>query len=282
MYQAKAADLKRVYAQIAKNIRGHYALTFNASDVANPRIWRNIRVSTTRPNVIVLSNKGYCPDTPCQKADGTFVGGTPRNWNQVMSLNSDAAVVSSVKQQLHSLIFGYTRETETIVNGLSEHPLLVEKHWNAQDRNSKPYFVTHAVSGANESVSVDLEACGVMLAPEHNVPSREAVNSFAQRILEVDDPEIRLSRRPTSSSSPKAVLNDQDDYFQSQAIFYLIDRSGGIPYPLKVQCRRPHFLVGNGLVEFASQAISEALKLTPESDRPVSGGRDGVRPTDAQ
>jgi hypothetical protein len=279
LYRAKAGDLKRIYAQIAKNIRGHYALTFNASDVVNTRIWRNIRVSTTRPDVVVLANTGYCPDTPCQKADGTFVGGTPKNWNQIMSMNSDPAVVSSVKQQLQSLSFAYTRETRTIVSGLSEHPLLVEKRWNTQDRSNKPYFVTHAISGANQSVGVDVEVCGIMLAPEHNVLLRGAANTPGAPVLEVDDPEIRVSRRPALRSSSEIVPNDQDEYFQSQAIFYLIDRSGGIRCPLKVQCRRPHFLVGNGLVELASQAISEALKLTPEGGRSASasGGRDGER-----
>ena len=284
VYRAKAGDLKRIYAQIAKNIRSHYALTFNASDVANPRIWRNIRVSTTRPDVFVLANTGYCPDTPCQKSDGTFVGGTPKSWNQIMSLNSDPAVVSSVKQQLQSLAFAYSRETRNIVSGLSGHPLLVEKRWNVQDKKNKPDFVTHAVSAMNQSVGVDVEACGIMLAPEHNVLSPPVANSSGKPVLEVDDPEIRLSRRPTSRSSGNVVPNDQDAYFQSQAIFYLIDRSGGIPFPLKVQCRRPHFLVGNGLVEFATQAISEALKLTPERGRLASASAqsDAIRPTPAQ
>jgi hypothetical protein len=194
-------------------------------------------------------------------------------------LNSDPAVVSSVKQQLQSLAFAYSRETRSIVSDLSEHPLLVEKRWNTQDKKNKPNFVTHAVSAMNQSVGVDVEACGIMLAPEHNVLSQAMTNRSGKPVVEVDDPEIRLSRRPTSNSSGKVVPNDQDAYFQSQAIFYLIDRSGGIPFPLKVQCRRPHFLVGNGLVEFASQAISEALKLTPERHpvAPASAQSDGRR-----
>jgi VWFA-related protein len=282
VYRAKAGDLKRIYAQIAKNIRGHYALTFNASDVASTRIWRNIRVSTTRPDVFVLANTGYCPDLPCQKADGTFVGGNPKNWYQIMSLNSDPAVVSAVKEQLQNLTFAYTRETRGIVSGLSEHPLLVEKRWNTRDRKNEPHFVTHAVLGANQSVSVDVEACGIMLAPEHKVVLKGTANSFGKPVLEVNDPEIRLSRRPTLNSSRKVIPNDQDEYFQSQAIFYLIDRSGGIPCPLEVQCRRPHFLVGNSLVEFASQAVSEALKLTPEGGLPAPRARDGIRPIGEQ
>jgi len=276
VYRAKAGDLKRVYAQIAKNISGHYALTFNANDVASSRTWRNIRVSTTRPDVVVLANTGYCPDAPCQKADGTFVGGTPKNWNQVVSMNRDPAVVSSVKQQLQGLSFAYTRETRDIVNGLSEHPLLVEKRWKTRDRNSKPYFVTHAGVGGNQSVAIDTEACGIMLAPEHTVLSADSADTPAvpgHPILEVADPEIRLSRRPASGSQTRVVASDDDGYFQSQAIFYLIDRSGGIRCPLKVQCNRPHFLVGNGLVEFTSQAIAEALKLTPEgSHRGAASG----------
>ena len=263
VYRAKAGDLKRVYAQIARNIRGHYALTFNASDVANSRTWRNIRVSTTRPGLTVLANTGYCPDTPCQKPDGTFVGGAPKNWNQAISMNQDPAIVAAVKQQLQNLSFGYTRETSNIISGLSEHPLLIEKHWNTHEKGNKSYFVTHAVSAANQSVSVDAEACGIMLAPEHNVVLQEHANTPGERVLQVADPEVRLLRRPGSST--KVVSNDQDGYFQSQVIFYLFDPSGGIHSPLKVQCNRPHFLVGNGLAEFATEAISEALKLTPQS-----------------
>jgi VWFA-related protein len=280
VYRARAGDLKRVYEQIAKNIRGHYALTFNATDVANSRTWRNIRISTTRPDVTVLASKGYCPETPCQKADGTFVGGTPKNWNQVMSMNQDPAVIAAVKQQLQALSFGYSRETSSIINGLSEHPLLVEKRWNTHEKGSKPYFVTRALSNTNQSVSVDAEACGIKLAPEHKVTSQGPGNGAGQQVLEVVDPEIRLLRRPGSST--KAVSNDQDEYFQSQAIFYLVDRSGGIPHPLKVQCNRPHFLVGSGLGEFAAEAISEALKLTPEGGHPGTGGQAALRPNGSQ
>jgi VWFA-related protein len=278
VYRAKAGDLKRVYTQIAKNIRGHYALTFNANDVASSRQWRKIRVSTTRPDLIVLASTGYCPEIPCQKTDGTFVGGSPKNWNQVMSMNRDPAVVSSVKQQLEGLSFGYTRETGKVLSDLSNHPLLVEKRWRTRDKSNGPYFVTHVVTGRNQSVSVDSEACGIMLAPEHKVLNGTHAGTPAvldRPALEVVDPEIRVSRRPASGLQTKAGTEDEDGYFQSQAIFYLVDRSGGIPYPVKVQCNRPHFLVGNGLVEFATQAIAEALKLTPENRRQVSGSGSG-------
>src|SRR5205814_2122121 len=154
-----------------------------------------------------LANTVYCPDRPRQKSDGTFVGGTPKSWNQIMSLNSDPAVVSSVKQQLQSLAFAYSRETRSIVSGLSEHPLLVEKRWNKQDKKNKPNFITHAVSAMNQSVGVDVEACGIMLAPKHNVLSQAMTNRSGEPVLEVDGPEIRLSRRPTSNSSGKVVPN---------------------------------------------------------------------------
>jgi hypothetical protein len=186
-------------------------------------------------------------------------------------MNRDPAVVASLKEQLTHLSFTYTAETSRIVRGLSEHPLLVERRWNTNNTNSKPYFLTHEVSGASQSVSVDAEVCGITLAPEHNATLQGVTDTSRQAVLEVADPEIRISRRPASKSSTSG--NVDDDYFQSQAIFYLVDRSGGIPSPLKVQCNRPHFLVGNGLVEFASQAICEGLKLTPERDRTVSLSR---------
>ncbi|MFL6447550.1 MAG: VWA domain-containing protein [Bryobacteraceae bacterium] len=270
VYRAKAGDLKRVYAQIARNIRGHYSLTFDATDVTNALTWRNLHVTTTRPGLTVLANTGYCPETPCQKADGTFVGGSPKNWRQVMSMNQDPAVVAAVKQQLRNQSFGYTRATSAVVSALSERPLLVERRWNPHEKGSKPYFVTHP---ANQSVSVDAEACGITLAPEHSAAAPQPSGDIAgQQVLEVVDPEIRLLRRPVSGASTKLVSNDQDDYFQSQVVFYLVDPSGGIRPSLKIQCNRPHFLVGNGLAEFATEAVSEALKLTPEASRthPVS------------
>jgi VWFA-related protein len=261
VYRAKASDLKRVYAQIAGNIRGHYALTFDATDVTNTRKWRNLRVSTTRPDVTVLANTGYCPETPCQKPDGSFVGGTPKSWSQVVSLNQDPAVITSVKQQFQNLSFAYTGATSRIVTGIADNPLLVERRWNAHERGSKPYFVTLP---AHQQVSVDTEACGITLAPEHRSSAQNSTETSNVSVFHVADPEIRLSRRPASAST-NAVSNDQDDYFQSQVIFYLTDGSGAIRPSLKVQCNRPHFLVGNGLVEFATEAVSEALKVRPET-----------------
>ncbi|MFL6416581.1 MAG: VWA domain-containing protein [Bryobacteraceae bacterium] len=264
VYRARAGDLKRVYAQIAKNIRGHYSLTFDATDVVNSRNWRKLRVSTTRPGLTVLANAGYCPETPCQRPDGSFVGGSPKNWTQVVSLNQDPAIVSAVKQQLQNLSFGYTRETARIVNELAVHSLIVERHWNTREKDSTPHFETHP---ANQSVNIDAEACGISLAPDHNPSALSASEGAGRQVLEVVDPEIRLSRRPGVRGPSKGVSDDQDDYFQSQAIFYLVDRSGGLRPSLKVQCNRPHFLVGNGLAQFASDAVSDALKLTLQESR---------------
>ena len=269
VYRAKAGDLKRVYAQIARNIRGHYALTFDGTDVTNTRKWRSLRVSTTRPDVTVLASTGYCPETPCQKPDGSFVGGTPKSWSQVMSLNQDPAVIASVKQQFQNLSFAYTGATSSIVSGLADNPLLVERRWNAHERGSKPHFVTLP---PHQPVSVDTEACGITLAPDHRSSGQTPAEMANVAVLQVIDPEIRLSRRPASAST-NVVSNDQDDYFQSQVIFYLTDGSGAIRSSLKVQCNRPHFLVGNGLVEFAAEAISEALKV-----RPQNGGSHSAAP----
>ncbi|MBV9084224.1 MAG: VWA domain-containing protein, partial [Acidobacteriaceae bacterium] len=100
VFRSKADDLRRIYEQIAKDIRGHYSLTFAATDIDNPRVWRNIRVSTTHPGLTVHARTGYCPETPCQKADGTFIGGSPKNWNEVVAINRDPAIVSSVRRHL--------------------------------------------------------------------------------------------------------------------------------------------------------------------------------------
>ena len=178
-----------------------------------------------------------------------------------MSLNQDPVVINSVKQQFQNLSFAYTGATGRILTGLAENPLLIEKRWNAHERGSKPYFVTLP---AHQAVSVDTEACGITLAPEHRSSAQNSTETSNVAVLHVDDPEIRLSRRPASASA-NVISNDGDDYFQSQVIFYLSDGSGAIHPSLKVQCNRPHFLVGNGLVEFATEAVSEALKVRPET-----------------
>jgi hypothetical protein len=181
-------------------------------------------------------------------------------------MNRDPAMVSAVKQRLQGLAFRFTGETQDIVSSLSTHPLLVEKRWKQREKGNKPYFVTHPVLDGKESVSIDTQACGIKLAPEHNAVRTRITDTPSLKdhpVLAVVDPEIRVSRRPSGSQS-KVIADDQDDYFQSQAIFYLVDKSGMLPCPLKVQCNRPHFLVGNGLVEFASEATAEALKLTVE------------------
>jgi hypothetical protein len=84
-------------------------------------------------------------------------------------------------------------------------------------------------------------------------------------VLRIFDPEVRLSHRPAA-----ALQAASDDlYFQSQLLFYLADPSGRIPDRVRVQCNRPQFLVSDGLVEFAI----EALKITPvESTSAGPGG----------
>jgi len=115
VYKSRADDLKRIYEQIAKDIRNRYLLTFSATDVENPRVWRKIRISTTRPGVSVFARTGYCPESPCQDAEGAFIGGRPKNWNEVLALNRDAQVVSAVRQHLQSVRFEYSSETEKIL-----------------------------------------------------------------------------------------------------------------------------------------------------------------------
>jgi len=258
VYRSKANDLRQIYEQIAKDIRGHYSLTFAATDVDNPRLWRNIRVSTTRPGLTIFARTGYCPETPCQKADGSFIGGNPKNWNEVMALNRGSNTVSSVRQHLEALRFSYSGETEKIVSDLRAHHMLVEKRWASSGRSERPVFVAQSAAGANSSVSVDSEVCGISMAS----PAVPAGDRTDTPQLKVFDPEIRISRRPGASG--QAGSND-DTYFQSQAVFYLADVSGRIPSRIRVQCNRPHYLVGDGLVQLAVQALAEGLKLKAEN-----------------
>jgi hypothetical protein len=41
----------------------------------------------------------------------------------------------------------------------------------------------------------------------------------------------------------------------------LRDRSGRIPLRIRVQCNRPHFLIGDDLVQFAAQSLEQGLKV---------------------
>ncbi len=100
MYRATADNLERLYAEIAKEIRSYYQLTFSAADVENPRIWRTLRLSTNHPGATIFARTGYCPETPCQKADGSFIGGSPKTWNEVLAISRDPGVIFSVRQRL--------------------------------------------------------------------------------------------------------------------------------------------------------------------------------------
>ena len=274
VYRARVEDLQRVYSQIAREIRSYYALTFAASDVENPRRWRNIRLSTSRPGATIFARSGYCPDAPCQKQDGAFVGERPKSWNDVVAISRDPAVIFSVKQHLSELRFLYSAETERIVKELAGGPFLIEKTWVPGRRHSvqrdKPVFVVHKAGPGSQFVNIDAEVCGVKLALEPvsarnlNVSAEPFPKTGYDATLRVVDPEIRLSRRPGSTKGDRSG-SEQDAYFQSQAVFVLQDRSGRIPSRLRVQCNRPNFLVSEDLVQFAVEALEQGLKVSIEN-----------------
>jgi VWFA-related protein len=235
LLHAGAGQLQRVYAEIARDIRTHYQLTFAATDITNTRMWRNLRVTVNRPGVMVYARAGYCPETPCQREDGTFVGRRPASWNEVLSLSRDPVLVDALRRRFSELKFQPTRETENVLRNLASRPLLVEKTWTG--KNSAPQLVSRTGSA---QVGMDAEVCGI--SADKPPPSGE---------LAVADPEIRLARRPGASGS-------DESYFQSQAVFYLETAGGG---RIRVQCNRPNFLIGEGLVDFAAQAVSAGLKV---------------------
>lgn len=275
VFRSKADDLKPVYEEIAKDIRGRYALTFSASDVQNSRLWRNIRISTTRPGVVIHARTGYCPESPCQKPDGTFVGGQPKHWNDILAFNKNPALVSSLQKRLQAMRFQYSRATESIVAGLRTQPILIERHSTTSGKQTKSGLLAHAITNSRQaSVGVDSEVCGINLAQQSG-PSADAKFQLHemgadQQVLRIFDPEVRLAHRPGAASQ---AAND-DLYFQSQLLFYLADPSGRIPDRVRVQCNRPQFLVSDGLVEFAIQAVREALKITPIDS--ASAGTGGL------
>jgi VWFA-related protein len=266
--RASSADLERVYAEIARDIRSHYLLTFSASDIGNPHRWRNIRLSTSRPETTLFARAGYCPQTPCQKADGSFVGGQPKNWNEVLEISRDPGVISSVRQSLQGLKFEYTAETMRIVRDLATNPLLIEKVWVSEGKRSgqtdRPSFIAHMANKGHQFVNIDAEVCGITVDNETsslgqpNVAGNPPLKFSSEPVLRVVNPEIRLARRPGSAQPDGAA---QDAYFQSQAIFYLKDPSGRIASRIRVQCNRPHFLLGEDLVQFAVRALEHGLKV---------------------
>ncbi len=241
MLHANAGQLQRVYAEIARDIRTHYQATFTATGITNPRLWRNLRVSVDRPGVTVFARAGYCPETPCQKTDGSFIGHRPANWNEVLSISRDPVLLESVRSHFRALKFETTHDSENVLKNLSDHPILVEKVWNS--KRAAPALVARTGAG---DVSMDSEVCGI---------SAESSPSGAANFV-VADPEIRLARRPGETQP----ADNQESYFQSQAIFYLEDATGRAG-KIRVQCNRPNYLISDELVDFAAQAVAQGLKL---------------------
>jgi hypothetical protein len=114
-------------------------------------------------------------------------------------------------------------------------------------------------------VGIDAEVCGITVDPETtslsgpNVISDPSLTFSNEHVLTVVNPEIRIARRPGSAQDESGTA--EEAYFQSQAIFYLRDRSGRIPSRIRVQCNRPHFLIGDDLVQFAAQSLEHGLKV---------------------
>jgi VWFA-related protein len=269
VYRARTDNLEHLYVEIAHEIRSYYQLTFSAADIENPRTWRNVRVSTNRPGATIFARTGYCPETPCQKTDGSFVGGRPKTWNEVLAISRDPSVIFSVRQRLQELKLEYTAETERIVRNLPTAPLLIEKVWNSDGKRSserdRPSLFTHRVENGNRLVGIDAEVCGITVDSETKSLSLPFITSDPfpassnERVLTVLDPEIRIARRPGSAQEPSGAA--EQAYFQSQAIFCLRDPSGRIPLRIRVQCNRPHFLIGDDLVQFAVQSLERGLKV---------------------
>jgi VWFA-related protein len=280
VYRARINDLERVYSQIARDIRSHYQLTFAASDVENPRSWRSLRLIVGRPGVTIFARSGYCPETPCQKTDGTFVGDRPKTWNEVLEINRDPGLIFSVREHLRDLKLQYTPETEKIVRDLATDPLLIEKVWTSggkrSGRDEKPGFVRHTARAGNQYVNIDAEVCGIRLDSEtesttHVNVSNNSLPLFPNEpALRVFNPEIRLARRP-GSRQPDDSNGTAEAYFQSQAVFTLRDPSGRIPSRIRVQCNRPHFLIGEDLVRFAAEALEQGLKVKAVREGSNSG-----------
>jgi len=283
VYRARPENIERLYAEIAHDIRSHYQLTFSAGDVGNPRSWRNIRLSTNYPGASIFARTGYCPETPCQRTDASFVGAGPRTWNDALALSRDPKLVSFLRQRLLELKLEYSPETEKIVRDLAHSPLLIEKVWSSargrSGESERPTLLVRKVENRSRLVGIDAEVCGISVDPEGKSlvqPSgnRDSLSASAnERVLTVVDPEIRIGRRPDSAQAQTDAAGQI--YFQSQALFYLRDPSGRIPSRIRVQCNRPHFLIGDDLVQFASQSLERALKVrslsasqgTPASER---------------
>jgi hypothetical protein len=263
MYRANPNNLERIYKEIANDVRSHYQLTFSAGDVVDSRRWRDITISTSRPGVTVFARTGYCPETPCQKKDGTFVGERPKTWSQIQSLSLDPALTHSLMDRLRNLRFESTKETNSIVRNLAREPIFVEKAVSGGNSGSAR-FLSYAAGKRNYQVNIDAEVCALNIEAEANLTQIRAgavsAASPSTSVFMVESPEVRVARRPASGDTPVAPTVE-DYYFQSQAIFYLSDVAGRFPSRIRVQCNRPHFLAGEQLVEFTIQALVHGLKV---------------------
>jgi len=234
VYRARTDNLERLYVEIAHEIRSYYQLTFSATGIENPRIWRSVHLSTNQPGVTIFARTGYCPETPCQKADGRFIGGRPKTWNEVLAISRDPSVIFSVRQRLQDLKLQYTAETERIVRNLPTAPLLIEKVWNSDRKRSserdRPTLLAHRVENGSRLVGIDAEVCGITADPETKslplpfVTSDPFPASSNEQVLTVLDPEIRIARRPgfaqeqtayPDGSMPRAPRNSRASPFQA-------------------------------------------------------------------
>jgi hypothetical protein len=147
--------------------------------------------------------------------------------------------------------------------------VLIEKVWNSDGKRASktedPRFVPRSGGNGSRMVGIDAEVCGISLDPETGslpqarITSDPSLAFSNERALTVANPEIRIARRPGADQDRTGKA--METYFQSQALFYLKDRSGRIPSRIRVQCNRPHFLIGDDLVQFAVQALEHGLKL---------------------
>jgi hypothetical protein len=178
-----------------------------------------------------------------------------------LEISRDPDLIVSLKQHLKDLTFEYTPETERAVSDLATNPVLVEKVWSVDRKRAgknDPSLVAHKADNGNRQVSIDAEVCGIAIDPKiRSLPvERTGVPAWV-----VVDPEIRIARRP---GAPQ-ISGTDEAYFQSQAIFYLVDVSGRNPAKIRVQCNRPNFLISEDLVQFAAQAVRDGLKTKSQT-----------------
>lgn len=259
--KADINDLKNIHAEIAKDIRSFYELTFKVpSEEIVVHRWRNVNISIpSRRGISIVSQTGYCPKIPCQAEDGSFIGGRPINFAGVCSMNnaSNEYLKKTLAARLQNVVFDFSRDTEKIIKDLEkeEKPIVVIRDWRLVKDSARAYsFRTLQNEGGADADTCTLE----LLRSANEAPANDPAEPVSPK-----GASFRVLRAVTGLR----LLNQQPRGvdFLSNLTFLLSDSSRRVSFPIGVYCRRPRYLVDDDLISLAVGSVETALKVKARS-----------------